>query len=168
MKKHQPRRPNRRLRDHNYASVGTYFLTLVTQNRAHWFGRIVQGDMQLNNNGCIAHEAWQATANIRPEISLWAFVVMPNHLHALIHINIGTENEVPTKFTSPKKTIGAIVRGYKGMVVRQIRAANQLESSPKVWQANYNERIVHGKTAYQNIRYYIQTNPQRWEKDRLK
>ena len=41
--------------------------------------------MILNANGLIAQDEWLNTTNKRQNIELDAFVVMPNHMHGIIH-----------------------------------------------------------------------------------
>lgn len=48
-----PNRYSIRLKDYDYSSNGTYFITICTQNRELLFGDIVNGKMQLNKIGQI-------------------------------------------------------------------------------------------------------------------
>jgi len=75
-----------RLRGHDYAATGAYFVTICTHRRECLLGRIVNGNVQLNDVGCIIVSEWVRSASIRPEIDLDAFVVMPNHVHGIIRI----------------------------------------------------------------------------------
>ena len=74
------------LKGYDYRQAGTYFVTLCTYNRECLFGEVVDGEMHLNELGQIVHEEWLRSADIRPEMVLDAFVVMPNHLHGIIII----------------------------------------------------------------------------------
>ncbi len=75
-----------RLRGYDYSLAGLYFLTLCAQGRRCLFGDVVNGTMRLNALGEIIVGEWMHTADIRPEMKLDAFVVMPNHLHGLVWI----------------------------------------------------------------------------------
>jgi len=75
-----------RLRGYDYSLAGLYFLTLCAQGRRCLFGDVVDGTMRLNALGEIIAREWMHTADIRPEMKLDAFVVMPNHLHGLVWI----------------------------------------------------------------------------------
>jgi REP element-mobilizing transposase RayT len=70
----------------NYANEGAYFITICTQNRAHYFGYIDEGIMHLNTLGNIVMMEWLKTPALRLDmnITLGAFVVMPNHFHAIL------------------------------------------------------------------------------------
>ena len=64
-----------------------------------------------------------------------------------------------TPLRSPSNTIGAMVRGYKSAVTRQIRL---LGFTGKLWQRNYHERIIRTDLAYYRISRYIRENPGNW------
>lgn len=50
--------------------------------------------MRLNGHGQIAHDEWYHSVEIRAELALDAFVVMPNHVHGIVFIN-GQEGDPP-------------------------------------------------------------------------
>ena len=111
-----------RLRGYDYSRAGLYFITLCVQNRIHLFGQVKNGVMHLNVFGEIAKAEWENTPAIRKNISLGAFIVMPNHFHAILSIDykIGDNNSIG-EFKSPSQTIGAIIRGYKGATTKKIK-----------------------------------------------
>ncbi|WP_212747628.1 transposase [Fodinibius saliphilus] len=134
--------------------------------------------MLLNSWGEIARENWINTESIRDNVRLDVFVVMPNHIHGIIEIVdskniVGVYRNTPlrsdspvnqSEFKSPSETIGAIVRGYKSTVTKQI---NKIRNSPgeKVWQRNYYDHIIRDKKSLERIRYYIIQNPAQWQED---
>ena len=69
-----------------------------------------------------------------------------------------------TPLRSPSKTIGAIIRGYKSAVTKQI---HELGFADAFWQRNYYERIIRNEQSYQNISDYIVHNPEKWQDDKL-
>jgi putative transposase len=75
-----------RLPDYDYSSPGAYFITICTPRIELLFGDVVEGEMALNQWGQIAHEQWLASEEIRHELKLDAFVVMPNHIHGIVWI----------------------------------------------------------------------------------
>ena len=82
----QYRRQSNRLSGWDYASPGYYFVTLCSHDRQPFFGAIVSGEMQLSPIGEIIADEWQKTSLIRENITLDAWVIMPNHLHAIVII----------------------------------------------------------------------------------
>src|SRR5688572_21972122 len=75
-----------RLKDYDYSQEGLYFISICCYEKACLFGHIVNTEMILNDYGKIAQEHWLKTSEIRPEISLDVFSIMPNHMHAIINI----------------------------------------------------------------------------------
>ena len=45
-----------RMKNYDYASNGAYFVTIVTKNREHFFGEIVDNKMQLSEIGKITQK----------------------------------------------------------------------------------------------------------------
>ena len=80
------RRRSIRLPGYDYAQPGSYYVTIDTHYQMCLFGKITNGEMRLNNYGIIAYEEWVKTPTIRREIKLDEFIVMPNHIHAIIII----------------------------------------------------------------------------------
>jgi putative transposase len=70
----------------DYSQSASYFVTLVTYQRAMLFGEIICGEVQLNAMGKIIESAWNAIGNRFPGVELNEFVIMPNHFHAIITV----------------------------------------------------------------------------------
>ena len=171
-----------RLKEYDYSQAGAYFITICTHQREHLFGEIVDGVMQLNEFGQIAHEEWRKTALIRNEIELDEFVIMPNHFHGIIiiHEPVGAYRDTPVgayghtplpttnpaTFESPSRTLGAMVRGFKSAVTTQINQ-NRCTPGRPVWQRNYWEHIIRDEKDLTNAQAYILNNPTQWENDEL-
>ena len=113
----EPRhRKQLRLREYDYSSYGAYFITIVTQDRRHLLGEIVNDEMQVSVAGSLVIEAWSGLPARFPNVELDAFVVMPNHVHGilwLLHDDLpraveGSASGAPTT-ASPPQT-GAVGR----------------------------------------------------------
>lgn len=166
--KEKHRRRSIRLKDYNYARNGAYFITVCAFDHQCLFGEIVNGEMQLKDFGQIVYDEWLRTAKLRPNVVLDVFIVMPNHFHAILIIEsrgVSTYAPAPTNFRSPSQTVGAIVRGFKSAVTKQV---NEIRNTPglDVWQRNYYEHIIRNENERNLIRQYIIYNPQKWEFDR--
>jgi len=150
-----------RLKSYDYSQKGIYFITLCCQDREHYFGEIQNNKMLLNELGEIIKEEWENTPLIRTNISLGAYIIMPDHFHAILHIDhqiTNKEDYIPNQFKSPTQTIGAIIRGFKGATTNRIKRLNSIRTgesqfspsiapSPslappsKIWQRNYFEKM---------------------------
>ena len=170
------RRRSIRLKGYDYTQSGAYYITIVTYQRQHLFGEVVNGEMRLNELGQIARDEWFKTALLRPYVELHEdeFVVMPNHAHGIIWIHhnivgagVGAERRsVPTliKPNVPPKSLGAIVRAYKSAVTYAVNAL-QNQHGAVLWQRNYYEHIIRDEKDLQAKRDYIMDNPLNWEDD---
>jgi len=184
-----------RLKGYDYSAAGLYFITLCTADRQHIFGQISDGEMHFNAFGKIANEEWALTPEIRKNISLGDYMIMPNHFHAIISINYQIKEASKQdigKFQSPSQTIGAIIRGFKGATTKRINnlirenrksSTGELLFAPNgpkgnlaptcpsgqgsIWQRNYYEHIIRTERAYTNISNYIINNPKNWNNDKL-
>jgi len=76
--------PSNRLRGWDYGSSGHYYITIVTAGRDRIFGEIVNGEMILNDLGQIVYDEFFKSFEMREELFLGEFVLMPNHLHAIV------------------------------------------------------------------------------------
>lgn len=168
-----------RLKGYDYAQAGLYFITICCHKRVRHFGNVVNGEMMLNEFGMVAHNEWMQTPAIRNNVELLEFVIMPNHIHGIIRLlgrgecdspgngnelcssNLG-ECNLPLRGTS--QTIGAIVRGYKSSVTKQL---NSMDIGCTVWQRNYYEHIIRNEQSYQQIAHYIINNPMNWKDDKF-
>ena len=127
MKNYNPNLHHRRsirLKRYDYSQAGLYFITLCIQNRNLIFGHIENAEMKLNPFGEIAFNEWQNTSEIRDNIRLHEFIIMPDHMHGIIEIifSKGQENDGTIHpFQSPSQTIGSIIRGYKISTIKKIK-----------------------------------------------
>lgn len=118
------RRRSIRYKGYDYSQEGAYFITLNIFKRQHLLGQVMKESMRLNCFGEIVAQEWLRTKEIRANITLGEFIIMPNHLHGIIHIDYSLGNishDQIGKFQSPSHTIGAIVRGFKGASTRKIK-----------------------------------------------
>lgn len=173
-----------RLRDYDYAQDGAYFVTICVQERECLFGAIIDGTMELSVFGRVVEDEWAKTSSIRPNVEIDAFVVMPNHFHAIVvvasdeHDGTAVPPYAPTTvghqsltgerraFRSPSQTLGAVVRGFKSAATRRINDLRRMPGTP-IWQRNYYEHIIRNERSLQRIRHYIASNPRHWAADQL-
>jgi putative transposase len=237
MNKYNPHihhRKSIRLKGYDYSQAGLYFITICCQDRACLFGEIIVGanairpEMKLNKYGEIAYNEWMKTPEIRNNVQLGEFVIMPNHIHGIIRLlgrgelhspdnaikhmpdnalkhmpdnaikhmpdnamempdnamemddnaikhspdnamehtpdNAMEMAECNSPLRGPLHNIGAIVRGYKSSVTKQL---NLLNIGCTVWQRNYYEHIIRDEQSYLTISNYIINNPAKWADDKF-
>ena len=78
-----------RLKGYDYAATEAYFITICAHERESLFGEIVAGEMFPGEYGRVVLTEWLKTGDIRQEVLLGEFVVMPNHFHGILKVNDG-------------------------------------------------------------------------------
>jgi len=164
-----------RLKDYDYAKAGAYFVTTCTWQREYAFGEIMNGLVQLNRRGEIVQAVWDDLPNHYALVQLDAFVVMPNHIHAIIVLEDNTEQAsvgaglrpAPTtpSTLAARPALPEIVRAFKSFSARRINESRQTAGRP-VWQRNYFEHVIRDERELITIRRYILNNPLQWALDR--
>ena len=76
-----------RLSTWDYGWNAAYFITICTAEREHFFGEVVEGEMQLSPAGYLAARYWKEIPIHFPFITLDVFVTMPNHVHGILIID---------------------------------------------------------------------------------
>ncbi|MGM0656806.1 MAG: transposase, partial [Thermodesulfobacteriota bacterium] len=158
-----------RLQNWDYGWNAAYFITICTHNRECYFGEIdnvknrrdamhcVSTIMRLSEIGKIVESEWIKTPQIRPgmNLQLGAFVVMPNHFHAIIMIGGnqynrergverrggGCTGDTPSPknpFCPQSKNLPSILRGFKSSVTKQARPINP----DFAWQPRFHDHII--------------------------
>jgi len=162
-----------RLPHYDYSQLGYYYVTICTQGKICLFGKIAKGRMRLNRSGRIILRCWFSIPKHFSHIDLDLFVIMPNHLHGIIHITDLYSHRIQTgrgEVTSPlhrlrTPTLGRIIGYFKYQSTKQI---NRLFNSPgqRIWQRNYHERVIRNDTELNYIREYVINNSLKWDLDR--
>ena len=166
----------------DYANPGAYFITICTHDRKHLFGQIYTGEMYLSPIGQIVDREWNKSFEIRAELFCDAWIIMPNHIHAILRIeptNGEIANQVQTHgraslsidppwgvaYRSPK-SISSFVAGFKSAATTRI---NQYQNTPKqpIWQTRFHDHIIRNDADYMRIATYIEQNPRKWWDDKF-
>ena len=190
--RNQYRIPSARATWHEY-NCGTYFVTLCTQNREQYLGKIVydqnnEAQMDYTEMGRYANEQIQNVTNHYPyaEIPLW--VVMPNHVHCLVIIRNNesaqfdvetvctpslpqqktrwkndTVNETMQNISQKRGLLSTTIGGLKRAITRY---ANE-NGICFQWQTRFHDHIVRDWDELNRIADYIEHNPARWMQDKF-
>lgn len=174
-------RKSHRMKEYDYSLAGAYFVTMVSYDRLPLFGDVVDGHVEVTVYGEIAMEEWFRSTYLRPYIKLHLdeFIVMPNHVHGIVHIEEiapfarGAASLRPYNGNSCNHSVnvspcslGAIIRAYKSAVTYRINSIRNTREVP-VWQRNYFDHIIRNDQELVKIKDYIETNPGYWTGDRL-
>jgi hypothetical protein len=86
LRRRRRRRNSLRRPRFDYTSAGGYFVTMNTWKRLKVFGNIERGRMIPSALGRVVWDCWSAIPDHFDHVRLGAMVVMPDHVHAIIHI----------------------------------------------------------------------------------
>lgn len=146
-----------RLREWDYATPGAYAVTLCTYGRAHLFGKVADGKIELSDTGRMIQCVWLGLPEHLPGLQPDSFVIMPNHIHAIVLL--GTAGQAEGRGQSPARTsLSDLVRRFKTLTTR-------LCGRGRLWQRNDYEHIVRNDEDLIHARRYIEENVARWATD---
>ncbi|WP_330204481.1 transposase [Cyanobacterium sp. DS4] len=180
------KRQSIRLKGYDYSQSGFYFITICCYERQCLFGEIINHQIILNNFGELVKEEWLKSAEIRREIELDEFVIMPNHFHGIViidqqinknienHQNVGANGRSPLqtiqssqqRISMKPKSLSSLISSFKSATTKRINIIRNTPKNP-VWQRNYYEHIIRNDQSLEKIREYIQNNSLSWENDQL-
>ncbi len=126
----------------------------------HYFGKIRNNEMLLSRIGEYTENQLNNLSAHYPYVCVPIFVVMPNHIHAIISIKEQKNNEllsIPTKRT----VLSVVIGGFKRAVTLFARR-NNIDFG---WQTRYHDHIIRGNRDGNNINRYIENNVTTWDTD---
>ena len=164
MSKELPARRNIRLKKFDYSSEGYYFVTICVKDGHMMLGEIVGNGLarsayiELSDYGIIANREMQKISSHYSDVMIDQYVIMPNHIHAIVIIRGGIRRlDGTTERASPFPTLGNIIGGYKAGVSRLCGFS--------LWQKSFYDHIIRSDADYLRIWQYIDDNPAKWTED---
>ena len=156
-----PKRKTIRLPEFDY-DAGAYFVTICTHQRRCVLSDIVVGDgvldvphVQLSECGEAVEQTLAEINNTYKHISIQKYVIMPNHIHLLVHVeeNGTSRTPSPTNRSLP-------------MLISTIKRFTNQKCGIQLWQRSYHEHVIRNEQDYREIWNYIDGNPAKWAEDR--
>ena len=149
-----PVRKHPRWGSYDYSRPGAYFVTTITRDRNPIFGVPTRTGILLTDAGHIVHESWLMVPERFPGVYVDVFVVMPDHVHAIIF-------RVQTHCRS--SNLSQVVGGTKQRATRAIACLAHPCHTP-IWQRSFHDRIIRNQDGLIRARNYVNTNPARaWD-----
>ena len=167
------RTESNRLQDWDYSTPWWYFVTIWTKNFKCWFCKIKNSIMILNKIGKIVEEEWIKTEEIRINVDIDYYTIMPNHFHGILIIKdvetsrrdvsqIKETDHRPVSTNLKPDSLSSIVGQFKSVCTKLIR---KLGYENFKWQPRFYDHIIRNETDLRRIRTYIKSNPLKWELD---
>jgi putative transposase len=145
-----------RLPGWDYGRGGAYCVTVCTLNRICCLGEIVDERSLPSGLGQVVAEEWVETARRRSNITLDAWIIMPNHMHGILFIEQPPIDE-------PSRPLGVIMGHFKGACSSRIWGMGQNDFA---WQPRFFDQIIPDEETLLRFRRYIQENPRNWRRDK--
>ncbi len=171
-----PNRKKLRRDKYDYGGDGVYFVTICTQNRVNYFGEIIsksftsidefdpmKSDYHISMYpSIILSQIWKIvdlqikfTQSIRPNMMIYDYVIMPNHIHILFAVS---ENVIYSN-----QTLWSVIWNLKASVTKLCNQQNLYICR----QRSYHDIIIRWQADFDNIRSYILSNPSKRSEDEL-
>ena len=155
-------RKRTRLKEYDYSSEGSYFITICSKDKKLIFSKIV-GDgfpdvpqVVLTEYGKVINRQINLMGEYYKNIKIDNYVIMPNHIHILISVYINGSSGMPTP---TNEAIPSFVGTFKRFVNRKV--------GRDIFQRSYNDHIIRDERDYIGRWKYIENNPLKWELDEL-
>lgn len=152
-----------RMDGHDYAYPGYYFVTICTHGRQMLLGHIEDGSIIRTSAGMMVESVIAESETRFSTVTIDSQIVMPNHVHVLIGLAIGLEDDALTE------NLSDIVRWIKNATHRRsgigVTQAGWQPYRGKLWQKSFHDHIVRGEKELETLRNYIATNVVRWGED---
>ena len=156
-----PRRKSPRIPGYDYATPNYYFVTICTHDKKCIFGK----PDQLNRYGKYAQEYLLKIAELNKNVLIDKYVIMPNHVHLIAII---TEDDMLREIReSPLRSRSILSKLIGYIKMNASKAIRQRYGNISVWQRGYFDHAIRNQADYAALAEYIQTNPLRWELDKL-
>lgn len=149
---HEPISHYRRLAGYDYSRGASLFITVSTAPRGRYFGAVAGGQMVLSPFGQEVLESLLKIPELNKGVTLFAHVVMPDH----VHFNLRLAPGLP----EPLKTLGLALRGFKTYTTKRF---HQLGHAGTLWQQGYHDYLCLSTEKIDAITRYINANPLKWE-----
>ena len=157
-------RENPRWNGVNYRGAGAYHVTIATYGRRRLLGKVVDGRMVRSAVGEMVAREWERLPETYPFVSMDTLMVMPDHLHGILHVH------VERGCARAPRSLSQIVGQFKARTTRRydegVSADGWPERAARLWQRSFFDRAIRDQDELERTREYILRNPERWWRQR--
>ena len=123
--------------------------------------------MILTDIGKVVDEEWLKSEEMRTNIKLDYYVIIPNHFHGIIIIEgpeiaryLETHRDASLRIL--QNNLSDIIRGFKGSATKKTSKMGYIQFQ---WQPRFYDHIIRNEADLRRVRNYIKINPLEWELD---
>ena len=155
---HPRERGLHRWQEHDYRTVGAYWVTADAHDRECTFGNVEDATMHLSPAGQIVQNHLNNLPTHFP-VQVDTYVVMPNHVHAILVLLPKTANPLENLCSHSLSDVVGAFRRFSALEINK-----QLgREGVSVWQRNFYDRVIRDEHELSRFRRYCLSNPARWE-----
>ena len=144
--------------DLDYSQPGAYFITVCVKDRKCLLSTIVGGDAHIAPYARLTPTGMVVWKYLRTIPGIGEYVIMPNHVHMILHISAEDPRKGPMWASAPTKAnISSLIRSWKILVTKEL--------GESIWQRSYYDHVIRDEQDYFTKLQYITNNPARWKKD---
>ena len=148
-------RKKNRLPGHDYSQPGAYFITICTKDHKCILSTIVGADAYIGPRVALTPIGMVVEKYIKNIPGVGAYVIMPNHVHMILHISSNNILQGPMWASAPTNaSVPALVRSWKTLVSKEL--------GQSIWQRSYYDHIIRDEQDYLTKVQYIEENPAKW------
>lgn len=171
-----PERKHPRLKKYDYSQNGYYFVTICCKDMQCFFGKITRTSdragqglapaerferdavLSFSAYGKIAKKQLLALEKRYSFVKIDKYVIMPNHMHAIIVLDGETAG------ASPRPTLSDVICAYKSLTTLDCNKIGNC-AGRKIFQNSFYDRIITSEMGYLEVWQYIDENPRKWRND---
>ncbi len=159
-------RKNIRLKEYDYNSAGSYFITFCVNEKKNLLSKIRVGAIHESPTVELTEYGQQVenvikTVDERFGVKTDEYVIMPNHVHIIISIK-----EERAIHESPLRGSRSVISKIVGYIkMNSSKMIHNINPEIKVWQRSYYDHIIRNESDFIEKHNYIITNPSKWMDD---
>lgn len=152
-----------RIQEWDYSQGAVYMVTVCVADRSHRLGLISDLDtVTLSAAGRMVEQELERLDDAHRQVTLDEYVVMPNHVHFLIGLNLRLHE---TEQISLQRIVGEFKSRTTNRYINGVKIGVLPPFDRHLWQIGYYETIMRDSKWTEQRREYIVNNPANWRED---
>lgn len=150
---------HRRKKNHDYCSICKYHITLTKSDKAPEFGHLPNRidltapesiGIEKNALGILIAKYLREIPRIEPRVAVYQYIVMPDHVHFLIHVKERLD-----------RPIGSLIGIIKSYISLEWHRQAPQSTEYDIFTDGYNDKIIYKHRSLDDVFKYIKHNPYR-------
>ncbi len=146
----------------DYSQPAIYHITVCIADRTDRLATIRDNSVEITPAGAMVQDHLLSLPDRFDEVDIDSFVIMPNHVHFIIEMNLES-------FDEPGLDLARPIQAFKSLTTRDygvgVRNLGWRPYQGVLWQKRYFETIMRNENWLERHRNYIANNPSHWQQD---